>query len=218
MSVSLDGYIEGPDRDISWHRVDHELHAYVNEYLSPMSAFLSGRVSYELMAGFWPTADADPAASAPVREFAAIWRDKPKIVFSRTLQQAGWNTTIRRDVVRAEIEALTAQPGGDMALGGARLAAVFRRLDLIDEYRLYVNPVLLGAGTPLFPPVDAADHSRVDSRDDSRDDSGEDSRDDSRDDNLNGLPQNLRLLQTRTFGDGVVLMHYERVRASRPTG
>lgn len=75
MSVSLDGYIEGPDHDISWHRVDDELHQHFNDIAREMGAFLDGRVTHELMADFWPTADQDPEASAPVAEFAAIWRE-----------------------------------------------------------------------------------------------------------------------------------------------
>jgi dihydrofolate reductase len=178
MSVSLDGFFEGPDHDLSWHLVDEELHTYFNEQLAPMSAFLDGRVTYELMAEFWPTADADPESSGPMKEFAGIWRDMPKIVFSRTLERADWNATIRREVDADEIRALKQEPGGDMAVGGADLAETFRRHDLIDEYRLYVHPVLLGRGRQLFGPADA--------------------------------PRDLRLVETRTFGNGVVLLHHER--------
>jgi dihydrofolate reductase len=178
MSVSLDGYIEGPNRDISWHMVDDELHHYFNEQLSGMGAFLSGRVTYELMASFWPTADTDPASTEPMVEFARIWREMPKIVYSKTLRQAGWNTTIVRDVVPAEVATLKAAPGGDLALGGADLAASFMRLGLIDEYRIYVHPIVIGAGKPLFP--------------------------------ASGPRVNLRLLETRAFGNGVLLLHYRK--------
>jgi dihydrofolate reductase len=75
----------------------------------------------------------------------------PKIVYSRTLERADWNATVVREVVADDVHRLKAGPGGDLALGGADLAATFRRLDLIDEYRLYVHPVILGAGRPLFP-------------------------------------------------------------------
>src|SRR5438094_6659723 len=176
--VSLDGYIEGPNREIDCHLVDDDLHCYVNELLKGMGAFLSGRVTHELMAGFWPTADSDPSSTEPMVEFAGIWREKPKIVFSRTLQQADWNTTILRDVVPEEILALKAQPGGDMALGGADLAAAFMRHDLIDEYRLYVHPVVIGRGKPLFKASD--------------------------------IKIDLQLAETRTFGNGVVLLRYQR--------
>jgi dihydrofolate reductase len=178
MSISLDGYIEGPNREIDWHLVDDELHRHFNAQLGTMGAFLNGRVTHELMAEFWPTADEDPANAGPMAEFAAIWRDTPKIVYSRTLQKAGWNTTIVRDVVPEEVRALQAQPGGDLALGGADLAAAFRAHDLIDEYHLYVHPVLIGRGKPLFP--------------------------------ASGAKASLRLAGTRAFGNGVVLLRYER--------
>jgi dihydrofolate reductase len=184
MSVSLDGFIEGPDRQIDWHMVDDELHSHFNEQLRAMDAFLNGRVTHELMAGFWPAADSDPSSTQPMVEFAAIWRDMPKIVFSRTLERADWNTTIMRDVDPAEIRALQERPGGDMVLSGADLAAAFMRHDLVDEYRLYVHPVLIGRGKPLFQASDAK--------------------------------TNLRLAETRTFGNGVVLLRYERAEASPP--
>lgn len=176
MSVSLDGFFEGPDRQIDWHRVDDELHRHFNEELGAMSAFLDGRRTYELMAEFWPTADKEPSSSAPVAEFAGIWRDMPKVVYSRTLKEADWNTTIVRDVVPEEVMALKAQPGGDMALGGADLAATFLRHGLVDEYRIYVHPVVLGAGRRLFPPSE----SKID----------------------------LQLVESRAFGNGVVLLRY----------
>jgi dihydrofolate reductase len=119
-----------------------------------------------------------------VIEFARIWRDMPKIVFSRTLERAGWNTTIVRDVVPEDILALKEQPGGDLVVGGAELAAAFMRHDLIDEYRFYVQPVLLGRGRLLFRPSDTA--------------------------------LDLRLAETRTFGNGVVLLRYERPRPGQP--
>lgn len=178
MSVSLDGFIEGPDRELDWHLVDDELHNHFNEQLRAMGAFLSGRVTYELMAGFWPTADMDPTSTGPMVEFAGIWRDMPKIVFSRTLERADWNTTVVRDVVPGQVRELKAQPGGDLVLGGADVAAAFMRDDLIDEYRLYVHPVVIGRGKPLFQPLD----DQV----------------------------SLQLAETRTFGNGVVLLRYQR--------
>jgi dihydrofolate reductase len=152
MMVSLDGYFEGPSRELDWHLVDDELHRHFNEVLGAMDAFLDGRVTYELMAAYWPAADADPEAPAPVAEFARIWREMPKLVFSRTLERADWNTTIVREVDPVRIRALKEESTGDLAIGGAELAAAFREHDLIDELRLYVSPVVLGAGRPLFPP------------------------------------------------------------------
>ncbi|WP_407342025.1 dihydrofolate reductase family protein [Pengzhenrongella phosphoraccumulans] len=181
MSISVDGYIEGPGRELDWHLVDDELHTHFNEELATMGAFLDGRVTYELMADFWPTADADPSSTGPMAEFARIWRDMPKFVYSRTLQQAGWNTTVVPAVVADEVRALATQPGGDLMVGGAGLIESFRNLDLIDEYRLYLHPVLLGRGKPLFALADER------------------------------TP--LRLVESRTFTNGVVLLRYERVTA-----
>jgi dihydrofolate reductase len=150
MSVSLDGFFEGLDRELDWQIVDEELHAHFNEWLGRAGAFLDGRVTFELMAGFWPTVDQDQAASPVMAEFAGIWREMPKIVFSRTLESVTWNATLAREVDPDEIRALQATPGGDLVLGGADLATTFRELDLIDEYRLYVHPVLVGRGHRLF--------------------------------------------------------------------
>src|ERR671937_105530 len=110
MSVSLDGFMEGPNRELDWHLIDDELHTHFNDVLGRMGAFLSGRVTYELMAGFWPTADQDPSSTPPVVEFARIWRDMPKIVYSRTLERADWNTAVVRDVVPEEVQELKEQP------------------------------------------------------------------------------------------------------------
>jgi dihydrofolate reductase len=161
LSISVDGFFEGPDHELDWQIVDDELHRHFNEELGTMGAFLDGRVTYELMADFWPTADADPSSTGPMAEFARIWRDMPKIVYSRTLERADWNTTVVHDVVAEEVMELKAQPGGDLVVGGADLAAAFMRLDLIDEYRLYVHPVVIGRGKPAFQPPDSRTRLRL---------------------------------------------------------
>jgi dihydrofolate reductase len=153
MSVSLDGFFEGPNHELDWQLVDDELHSHFNDELATMGAFLDGRVTYELMADYWPTADADPASPAPIIEFAGIWRKMPKFVFSRTLERADWDTTILGEVVADDIRAMKAEPGGDLLLGGADVAATFMAQDLIDEYRLYLHPVIVGQGRRLFPPA-----------------------------------------------------------------
>ncbi|QEV21577.1 dihydrofolate reductase family protein [Streptomyces alboniger] len=150
MSVSLDGFMEGPNREIDWHRVDDELHRHFNDWCGTLGAFLDGRVTWELMDAYWPTADQDPSCGEIEAQFAGIWRDTPKYVFSRTLRQAGWNTTILREVVPEEIRALKEKASGDLALGGADLAATFLRLGLIDEIHTYVHPVVIGRGKPMF--------------------------------------------------------------------
>ncbi|MDO3700505.1 dihydrofolate reductase family protein [Micromonospora sp. C28SCA-DRY-2] len=180
MSVSLDGFFEGPGGDISWHMVDEELHRHFNAELRTMGGFLDGRRTYELMAAFWPTADQDPASSEPMKEFAGIWRDMPKVVYSRTLERADWGTTIVREVVPDEVRKLQAEPGGDLVLGGADLIATFLEHDLVDGWRIYVHPVILGRGRQIFP--------------------------------TSGERRPLRLVGTRTFGNGVVLLCHERAR------
>jgi dihydrofolate reductase len=178
MSVSLDGFMAGPDGELDWSLVDDELHQYFNDEVKALSALLEGRVTYELMAGFWPTADQDPDCNPIMAEFAGLWRDIPKVVFSKTLDQAGWNTTIVREVIPDEIRKLQAEPGGDMVVGGAKLAASFMAHDLIDEYRLYVHPVMIGRGQRMFQAPD--------------------------------VRMNLEFVETRTFGNGVVLLRYVR--------
>jgi dihydrofolate reductase len=184
-SVSLDGYFEGPDRDISWHRVDDELHQHFNDLVRQMGGLLCGRVSYEMMADYWPTADADPDLPATMAEFAGIWRDIPKYVYSRKLDRADWNATVLREVVPEEIRALKEQSGGDLGLGGGDLAATFLRYGLVDEFRIYVHPVLVGRGRQPFLKAEAEAEAGA------------------------GAVTALRLVETRTFGNGVVLLRYE---------
>jgi len=150
ISVSLDGFFEGPDREIDWHFVDEELHQHFNDSLRTAGAFLEGRVTYTLMEEFWPTADQDPANAGPMGEFAGIWRDMPKHVYSRTLESVGPGATLVREVDRDEVCALRDAAAGDLIVGGADLVESFRRLDLVDEYRIYVHPVLIGRGRPFF--------------------------------------------------------------------
>jgi dihydrofolate reductase len=178
MSVSVDGYMEGPNHDIDWHTVDDEFHRHMNTWLGAAGAFLEGRVTYELMEDYWPGADADPDASPTIVQFAQIWRRMPKVVYSRTLEGAGANATVVRDVVPAEVLSLKSQPGGDLVVGGSELGAQFARHDLIDEYRLYVHPVVIGRGTPALRPSDAK--------------------------------VQLQLIETHTFGNGIVMLRYER--------
>jgi dihydrofolate reductase len=154
MSVSLDGFVETPGRSLDWVLVDEELHSAFNDEARSMSAFLYGRRMYELMVAYWPTVEVDPSATPAMHEFGGIWKDKPKVVFSRTLQHVEWNSRLVRDDAAQEVARLKAQPGFDMDVGGPTLAAALLREGLIDECRLFVNPVILGAGTPFFPALD----------------------------------------------------------------
>ncbi len=179
--VSLDGYFEGPNRDISWHNVtsgsgmDEEFNEYAVEMLNSVDTLIFGRVTYELMASYWPTPDViknDPMVAERMNHLS-------KIVFSRTLDKVEWNNTrLAKDNIEEEMKKMKQQPGKDMViLGSGSIVSQFAHLGLIDEYRLMVNPVVLGRGNPLFKDIK---------------------------DRLY-----LKLLKTRTFRSGNVLLYYE---------
>lgn len=151
MNVSLDGYIESPEGKLDWSFPDEELHQHFNDLERSIDVILYGRRLYETMAAFWPTADEDLSQPPYVIEYARIWKSKPKVVFSTTLERVDWNSTLARGTIAEEVERLKSQPGNYLSVGGASLAASFMRLDLIDEYWLYFAPVILGGGKPMFP-------------------------------------------------------------------
>ena len=153
MNVSLDGFIEGPNRELDWTSIDEESYRFFNDQQSDMGTLLYGRRLYEVMT-YWETADANPSAPAYALEFARIWKRTPKIVFSKTLDQVQGNARLFRGDIAAEITKLKQQPGKDLEVGGPNLASTFMQLGLIDEYRLVVHPVVLGSGTPFFPALD----------------------------------------------------------------
>jgi dihydrofolate reductase len=153
MGVSLDGFIAGPGGNIDWSAPDEELHRFHNQRARETGAHLCGRRLYETML-YWETADQNPAASDYELEFARIWKDTPKIVFSTTLEKVEGNARLAKGGVAEEVAALKEQPGQDLAVGGAGLASTLVKLGLIDEYRVFVSPVVLGAGTPYFPSLD----------------------------------------------------------------
>jgi dihydrofolate reductase len=151
MSVSLDGFIAGPNGEIDWSAPDEELHRFHNQQTRELGAHLCGRQLYEVMA-YWDTDDESRLAVA--QEFAGIWREIPKIVFSRTLDRVEGNARLVRDDIADEVTRLREQPGKEIAVGGAGLASSLMELGLIDEFRPFVHPVVLGGGTPYFPPLD----------------------------------------------------------------
>jgi dihydrofolate reductase len=153
MGVSLDGFIAGPGGEIDWSAPDEELHRFHNQQTREIGAHLCGRGLYETMV-YWETADENPSASEYELEFARIWKDLPKIVFSKSLEKVEGNARLVRDGIAEEVAKLKEQPGKDLAVGGAGLASSFTKMGLIDEYRLFVSPVVLGGGTPYFPALD----------------------------------------------------------------
>ena len=154
MSVSLDGFIAGPGGDFDWSAPDEEQHRFHNEQTSELGGHLLGRRLYETMV-YWETADEDPSITDYAREFAGIWKALPKVVFSRTLESVEGNTRLVREGLAEEVGRLKEEPGEDLAVGGAGLASACVKLGLVDEFRPFVYPVVVGEGTPFFPALDA---------------------------------------------------------------
>ena len=161
MNVSLDGFVETLDHGLDWAAVDDELHSWFNDQTRALDASLYGRRTYELMADYWPTGDTDPAATDAMREFARIWKPMPKIVFSTSLDRVDHNARLVQGDVGPVLEELRREFAGDIDVGGPNLAGQFVRRGLVDEYRLVVHPVVLGAGTPFWPNLDAPLHLRL---------------------------------------------------------
>jgi dihydrofolate reductase len=150
MGMSVDGYIIGPDGKFDWTAPDDELFGFATDQIREVGVHLLGRRLYDTML-YWETADQDPSLDESMLRWAALWNALPKVVFSTTLSSVQGNARLARDGLRAEIERLRANPDqGDIAIGGATLAAEAAALDLIDEYRVKVYPVLVGGGTPFF--------------------------------------------------------------------
>ena len=151
MSVSLDGYIVGPDGRFDWSAPTEEVFRLAIEEVRGVDVHLMGRRLYETML-FWETAEQEQTLDDAELEFAAIWKAMPKVVFSTTLSTVEGNTRLASGSPAEEIERLRAEPGdGDIAIGGATLAAEVAAAGLIDEYRVRVYPVLEGGGIPYFP-------------------------------------------------------------------
>ncbi|MFF3840429.1 dihydrofolate reductase family protein [Streptomyces sp. NPDC001930] len=180
MGVSLDGYIVGPDGGFDWTAPDAEVFRFWIDEIRGVGVHLLGRRLYETML-YWETADQDPSLDDAGREWMALWNPLPKVVFSRTLSEVQGHARLASGGLAEEIERLRAEPGeGDIAIGGAMLAAEAAELGLIDEYQVMVHPVLVGGGTPFF----ARNERQV----------------------------GLELVETRTFGPGVVYLRYRVAR------
>lgn len=176
--VTLDGYFAGEGGDISWHMVDEEFQELANAASNSGNTLLFGRVTYELMAGFWSTPEAirtDPIVAAGMNK-------AEKIVFSRTLKKADWNNTrLVKDDMLAEVRRLKQGSGKELTvLGSGSIVAQLAQEGLIDEYEVLVNPVVIGKGRTMFEGI----RDRI----------------------------ALKLVKTRTFGNGNVLLTYEPTR------
>ncbi|MHA7240402.1 dihydrofolate reductase family protein [Arthrobacter sp. TMS1-12-1] len=153
MGVSLDGYVIGPDGGFDFTTPDEEVFRSAIDEIRTVGAHLLGRRLYETML-YWETADQDPSADEADREWTALWKQLPKVVFSHSLSEVrGSNTRLASGSLAEEIERLRADPAeGDIAIGGATLAEEAAALGLIDEYQVRVHPVLVGGGHAFFPP------------------------------------------------------------------
>ncbi|HLI31137.1 MAG TPA: dihydrofolate reductase family protein [Solirubrobacteraceae bacterium] len=151
-AVSLDGLIAGPDGDIGWGEPDEELFRFHTEQMREVGVQLCGRRLYETML-YWEMPEEELPGPLHV-EWARVWRPVPKLVFSTTLEAVAGNATLARRGVAEEVAELKRQPGKAIAVGGAGLASALIALDLVDEYRLFLSPVVLGGGTPYFPALE----------------------------------------------------------------
>jgi dihydrofolate reductase len=178
MMETLDGYFEGENREIDWHNVDDEFNDFAISQLQEVDTLLFGRVTYDMMAGYWPTPEA--RANDPV--VAEKMNSMRKIVFSKTLSEAKWeNTRLVKQNFAAEVTKLKQEPGKDMIIfGSSELAVTFIEHGLLDECRIMINPVVLGRGKALFNGI----HDRL----------------------------RLKLLRTKSFHSGNILLYYEPVR------
>jgi dihydrofolate reductase len=153
MGVSLDGFIAGPRGEIDWSAPEPELFRFHIQQVRELGAHLCGRRLYEEMT-YWETADENPALPEPEREFARLWQELPKVVFSTSLERVEGSYTLASGELAEEVARLKGEPGPDLAVGGASLAAACIAAGLVDEIRPFVYPVALGGGTPFLPPLD----------------------------------------------------------------
>lgn len=180
--VSMDGFFAGPNGEIDWHVVDEEFNQYAIDLLNNVDTIIFGRVTYQLFENYWPAAAENPSTSESDLKIAHKINNMTKIVFSKSLEKVEWkNARLVKEVIPEKIQKLKEQPGKEMVIyGSGSIVSTLTQLGLIDEYRLFVAPVLLGSGKPL----------------------------------VKGLKDklNLKLLKTKNFNSGNVLLCYEPIK------
>jgi dihydrofolate reductase len=180
MHVSLDGFVAGPNGEMDWIKVDDEIFQYASDRTNESDAALYGRVTYQMMDSYWPTAASQSGASKHDIEHSHWYNSVPKVILSRTMEgtQAN-NVKIISKKIQEEITKLKAAPGKDiLMLGSPSAAHSLMQYDLIDSYWLFVNPILLGDGIPLFKGIKEQ--------------------------------RSLKLVKSNAFTSGVTCLHYER--------
>jgi len=182
MHTTLDGYAAGTKGEMDWIHVDEEIFDYAAQRTNESDTALYGRVTYEMMESYWPTAADKPGASKHDKEHSAWYKSVKKVILSKSIQGKELkNTTIISDDIEKHITELKQKEGKEIIIFGSLSAAhSLMQFDLIDEYWLFVNPVLLGSGTPVFRNI-----SQI---------------------------QKLKLIAEHTFSSGVACLHYERER------
>ncbi|HEX6889229.1 MAG TPA: dihydrofolate reductase family protein, partial [Chryseolinea sp.] len=146
MNMTFDGFC-----DHTAMIADDEIHEHYNDLLRNAGSLLYGRITYQLMESYWPSVVETPTGNKPVDEFAVLIDNIPKIVFSRTLKNVGWkNTLLKKEIIKEDVLELKQQAGKNMFVGSPSLIVALSNLDLIDEYQLSVQPIILGSGLPLF--------------------------------------------------------------------
>ncbi|MGB8216690.1 MAG: dihydrofolate reductase family protein [Candidatus Methanoperedens sp.] len=150
--VTLDGFFAGPNGEIDWHIVDEEFNLYAIDLLNTVDTILFGRVTYQLFESYWPAAALSSSTSKSNLEIAHKINNMTKIVFSKTLEKVEWkNARLVKEVIPDDIAKMKKQSGKDMVIyGSGSIVSTFMQLGLVDEYRIIVNPVVLGKGKPLF--------------------------------------------------------------------
>ncbi len=161
MHSSLDGFVGTLDGRLDWICIDDEITTYVDQLISTTDTALYGRVTYRMMEAYWPTIPSNPDATRHDLDHARWVEHATKIVFSRSAAQVEWNNSrLAKDNIAEEIAQLKSQPGKHlMIFGSPSLTHTFMEMDLIDEYRITVNPVVLGRGIPMF--TDAAKPAKL---------------------------------------------------------
>jgi dihydrofolate reductase len=146
INMTLDGFC-----DHTATVADDEIHQHYNELLSNADTLIFGRITYQLMESYWPAVVKNPTGNKPIDEFAVLIDNISKIVFSRTLENVDWkNTILKKEIIKEEILELKQQAGANILVGSPSLIIALAQLDLIDEYQLSVQPIILGSGLPLF--------------------------------------------------------------------
>ncbi len=149
--ITLDGYIEGPQQELDWVIADDELHDFASQLIENADLLVYGRVTYQLMVDYWPTATTDGNATEAMKRFANTLNPKRKIVYSTTLKQVNWNTQLVKRFEPEKIRQLKSEAGSDILLsGGAAMAKEFFKHGLVDEYIPIIQPVAIGNGKALF--------------------------------------------------------------------